>query len=84
MSRLRIVVFALLVVSAGIAQDRKVPVSVSRTGGRTKWYHKVLVVDQKTTGKIAKELLEDMDARWCNYIKSSVGGCPKEKLFPTR
>jgi hypothetical protein len=49
----------------------------------TKWHHKVVVVDPKTTDKMAKELLEDMDARWCTYIKSSVGGCPKEILFPT-
>jgi hypothetical protein len=31
-------------------------------------------------GKISNELLEDMDARWCGYIKNSAGGCPKEKL----
>ncbi len=156
MSRFRIAVFVLLLVSGSMAQDRKIPVSVSRMGKdkvgsllvaalnrelsqsnryqpmpaqgidqglrfyievatadvtdggqkrdnrsavsvviedmglpssfpvATKWYHKVLVVDQKTTSKIAKELLEDMNARWCNYIKSSVGGCPKETLYPTK
>jgi hypothetical protein len=46
------------------------------------WYHKVIVVDTTTVGEIAKELLEDMDARWCQYNKNSVGGCPKEKLYP--
>ena len=44
------------------------------------WYHKAIVVDRQTVDKIAKDLLEDMDARWCSYIKNSVGGCPKEKL----
>jgi len=46
----------------------------------TKWYHKVVVVDRKTADKIAKELIEDMKARWCSYFKSSVDGCPNEKL----
>ena len=46
------------------------------------WYHKVIVVDRKDVGAMAKTLLEDMSARWCNYIKNSVGGCPKEKLDP--
>jgi hypothetical protein len=46
------------------------------------WYHKVVVVDKNAVGEIAKDLLEDMNARWCNYIKNSVVGCPKEKLYP--
>ena len=46
------------------------------------WYHKVVVVDQKTAGKVAKDLLDDMDARWCNYIRNSVGGCSREKFDP--
>ena len=46
------------------------------------WYHKVIVVDKDTVGRLAKDLLDDMEARWCSYIKDSVGGCPKEKLYP--
>lgn len=46
------------------------------------WYHKVVVVDRNAVGKIAKDLVEDIDARWCSYNKNSVGGCPKEKLYP--
>ncbi len=48
----------------------------------TKWYHKVLVGEQKTADNLAKELIEDLDARWCSYLKNSNGGCPKEKLYP--
>src|SRR5438874_8573505 len=47
------------------------------------WYHKVIVVNRQTTDKFAKELVEDLDARWCKTIKSSVDGCPKEKLSPS-
>jgi hypothetical protein len=73
------------------ARDRRSAVSVvaedmglpSSWPVATKWYHKVVIIDQKKAGKIAKELLEDMDARWCNYIRNSVGGCPKETLSPT-
>jgi hypothetical protein len=46
------------------------------------WYHKVIQLDRNAVAKIAKELLEDMDARWCQYVKNSVGGCPKETLPP--
>jgi len=46
------------------------------------WYHKVIVVDKNAVGTVAKDLLDDMDARWCNYIKNSVGGCPREKFYP--
>jgi hypothetical protein len=48
----------------------------------TMWYHKVIAVDKNSVGTVAKDLLDDMDARWCNYIKNSVGGCPKEKFYP--
>jgi hypothetical protein len=48
----------------------------------TMWYHKVIAVDKNLVGTVAKDLLDDMDARWCNYIKNSVGGCPKEKFYP--
>jgi len=156
MCRLHFAVFVLLVASASIAQEHRIPVSVSRKGEDqggalfvaalnrelshsiryqpmsvdgtdkglrfyvdlatvdldngeqernrksavsvvvedmgfpnsfpvpTKWYHKVIVVDQTTTDKLAKKLLDDMDARWCNYIRSSVGGCPKETPYPTK
>jgi hypothetical protein len=46
------------------------------------WYHKVIVVDRSTVDATAKELLEDMTARWCSYPKDSIGGCPKEKFEP--
>lgn len=45
-------------------------------------YHKVIVVDRQDVDKMARTVLEDLGARWCSYIKSSVGGCPKEKLEP--
>jgi hypothetical protein len=48
----------------------------------TMWYHKVIVVDKNSASTVAKDLLDDIDARWCNYIKNSVGGCPKEKFYP--
>jgi hypothetical protein len=44
------------------------------------WYHKAIVVDSQATGKLAKDLIDDMEARWCNTLHDSVGGCPKEKL----
>jgi hypothetical protein len=46
------------------------------------WYHKLIIVDRSTADAIAKKLLDDMAARWCSYIKNSVGGCPKETLEP--
>ena len=49
----------------------------------TMWYHKVIVVDKDSVTTVTKDLLDDIDARWCKYIKSSVGGCPKEKLYPS-
>lgn len=48
----------------------------------TKWYHKVVLVGPKTAGTVAQELVTDIDASWCNHIKSSIGNCPKEKLPP--
>jgi hypothetical protein len=45
------------------------------------WYHKVALVDHKMTDRIAKELVEDLDARWCSHLESSVGGCPKESCL---
>jgi hypothetical protein len=46
------------------------------------WYHKVIVVNRGQVDDTAKNLLEDIDARWCNYIHNSVGGCPQEKFEP--
>jgi len=46
------------------------------------WYHKVIIVDRDSVGTVAKDLLFDMDARWCSYLKDSIGGCPKEKFYP--
>lgn len=46
----------------------------------TMWYHKVIVVDRQTVDKSAKDFLDDIDASSCNYMKNSVGGCPKEKF----
>jgi hypothetical protein len=46
------------------------------------WYHKVIVVNRRSADETAKELLEDMDARWCTYIHNFISGCPKEKLEP--
>jgi hypothetical protein len=46
------------------------------------WYHKAIVVNRQMVNETANELLENMGARWCNYIKNSVGGCPREKFEP--
>jgi hypothetical protein len=48
------------------------------------WYHKVFIVDRRSADQIARELLEDLDAGWCRYIKNFTAGCPKEKLEPHR
>jgi hypothetical protein len=48
------------------------------------WYHKAFIVDRRSADQIAGELLEDLDAGWCRYIKNSIAGCPKEKLEPYR
>jgi hypothetical protein len=46
------------------------------------WYHKVITVTRSHVNATAIDLLEDISARWCNYIKNSVGGCPNEKFEP--
>jgi hypothetical protein len=46
------------------------------------WYHKVIVVKRGEVDQIAKDLLDDMDARLCSYSKNSNGGCTKEKFEP--
>jgi hypothetical protein len=46
------------------------------------WFHKVLSVNRSAVDATAKELLEDIDARWCTYLKDSPGGCPNEKFEP--
>jgi hypothetical protein len=46
----------------------------------TMWYHKVIVVDRQTVDKSAKDFLDNIDASYCNLMKNSVGGCPKEKF----
>jgi hypothetical protein len=48
----------------------------------TMWYHRVIIVDKDSVDTVAKDLLFDMDARWCSYIKNSIGGCPQEKFYP--
>ena len=48
----------------------------------TKWYHKVILADPKTTDLAAKELVADIDAHWCNTIKNSIGNCRKETVPP--
>jgi hypothetical protein len=46
------------------------------------WFHKVLSVNRSAVDTTAKELLEDIDARWCTYLKDSPGGCPNENFEP--
>lgn len=46
------------------------------------WFHKVISVNRSAVDATAKELLEDIDARWCTYLKNSPGGCPSEKFEP--
>jgi hypothetical protein len=46
------------------------------------WFHKVISVNRSAADATAKELLEDMDARWCAHLKNSPGGCPNEKFEP--
>ena len=48
----------------------------------TMCYHKVIVVDKDSVSKLAKDLLDDMEARWCSTIHDSILGCPKEKFYP--
>jgi len=46
------------------------------------WFHKVISLNRSAVDATAKELLEDIDARWCTYLKDSPGGCPDEKFEP--
>ena len=46
------------------------------------WFHKVISVNRSAVDATAKELLEDMDARWCSFVKNWAGGCPNEKFEP--
>jgi hypothetical protein len=46
------------------------------------WFHKVISVNRSAVDATAKELLEDIDARWCTYLKDSPSGCPNEKFEP--
>ena len=46
------------------------------------WYHKLIIVNRSSVDASAKDLLEDMAARWCSYIKNSIGGRPKETFEP--
>ena len=46
------------------------------------WYHKVFPVEGSRADETARQFLADMDAHWCNHIKSSVGNCPRETLNP--
>ena len=48
----------------------------------TMWYHKAFLLDRSKLDEIARQFVRDMDAHWCNYIKSSVGNCPKESIPP--
>ena len=46
----------------------------------TMWYHKAFLLDHSKLDEIARQFVSDMDAHWCNYIKSSVGNCSKESI----
>jgi len=48
----------------------------------TMWYHKAFLLDHSKLDEIARQFVSDMDAHWCNHIKSSVGNCPKESIPP--
>jgi hypothetical protein len=45
-----------------------------------KWYHKIIIVNREDVGNMAERLIKDMDVHWCNEIRNSRGGCPKEEL----
>jgi hypothetical protein len=49
----------------------------------TMWYHKVFLLNDSKLDELARQFVADMDAHWCNHIKSSVGNCPKESIPPT-
>jgi hypothetical protein len=44
------------------------------------WYHKLISVNRRDVPRMAKLFLEDMEASWCNEIKDSALGCPKQKF----
>jgi len=46
------------------------------------WYHKAFLVKADRLDELAQKFIADMDAHWCNYIKNSVGNCPKETIPP--
>jgi hypothetical protein len=46
------------------------------------WYHKTFLLDRIRLDELARQFVADIDAHWCNYIKSSVGNCPKESIPP--
>lgn len=46
------------------------------------WYHKVMLVKRAEIPQIAARLIKDMEASWCNVIKSSLSPCPAEEPWP--
>jgi hypothetical protein len=48
----------------------------------TMWYHKAFLLVPSKLDEFARQFVADMDAHWCNSIKSSVGNCPKELIPP--
>jgi hypothetical protein len=46
------------------------------------WYHKTFLVKANRLDELAQQFVADMDAHWCNHIKSSIGNCPKESISP--
>jgi hypothetical protein len=46
------------------------------------WYHKVIVVDKDSVDAMAKDLVDDMGARWCHYITNQdLATCGWQKRF---
>ncbi len=48
------------------------------------WYHKAFIVDRRRADQVASELVDDINAAWCQQLRNSTGGCPPEKLEPHR
>jgi hypothetical protein len=46
------------------------------------WYHKVILVNRAEVPQIAARIIKDMNASWCNVIKSSLTPCPAEEPWP--
>lgn len=46
------------------------------------WYHKAFLLKVNRLDELAQQFVADMDAHWCNTIKSSIGNCPKESIYP--